>query len=48
MPAMHDDGEVIDPVTMLAGLRRDGRLDRGAFLATELLGMVEVVPASVP
>ena len=44
---MRTDAELIDPVTVLARLRRDGRLDRGAFLTTELIRMVETVPAPV-
>lgn len=45
--AMRSDAELIDPVTVLARLRRDGGLDRGAFLTTELIRMVETVPAPV-
>ncbi len=35
---------VIDPVTVLGQLRRQGRLNRGGFVGRELVAMVEAVP----
>ncbi len=41
---MDRTGTVVDPVTVLAELRRQGRLNRGGFVARELVAMVEAVP----
>jgi replicative DNA helicase len=44
---LHAAGRPIDAVLVLAELRATGRLDRGGFLARELIRMVEAVPATV-
>jgi replicative DNA helicase len=43
--AMRRDGAPIDAVLVLDELRRRGKLDRGGFLAREMIAMVDAVPA---